>query len=68
VLGEAELPAGDFVRWTKQVIDLLGQVADAARVPADDQQSAAPTAGLAQVARTAADSLRRGVVAWSTLT
>jgi ATP-dependent RNA helicase HelY len=68
VLGEADLPAGDFVRWTKQVIDLLGQVADAARVPADDEPSAAPTAGLAQVARTAADSLRRGVVAWSTLT
>ena len=30
VLRETDMQAGDFVRWTKQVIDLLGQVADAA--------------------------------------
>ena len=30
VLDEADLTAGDFVRWCKQLIDLLGQVADAA--------------------------------------
>ena len=32
VLREAEMPAGDFVRWCKQVIDVLGQIA-AARAP-----------------------------------
>ena len=30
VLGETELAAGDFVRWMKQLLDLAGQVADAA--------------------------------------
>ncbi len=30
VLREAEMPAGDFVRWCKQVIDVLGQIAAAA--------------------------------------
>ena len=50
-----DLTAGDFVRWVRQVIDLLGQVADA--VPADDP--------LRMVAHTAADRLNRGVVAVS---
>jgi ATP-dependent RNA helicase HelY len=26
---EAEIPAGDFVRWARQVVDLLGQLAQA---------------------------------------
>ena len=30
VLREAEMPAGDFVRWCKQVIDVLGQISAAA--------------------------------------
>jgi ATP-dependent RNA helicase HelY len=30
VLLETDLQAGDFVRWTKQLIDLLGQIVDAA--------------------------------------
>ena len=52
--------AGDFVRWTKQVIDLLGQVADAARLqPGGEPVGAA--------ARKAADLLRRGVVAYSSV-
>lgn len=40
VLSEVELAAGDFVRWVKQLIDLCGQVADAA----GDVPSAAPHA------------------------
>ena len=32
VLREADLAAGDFVRWCKQLVDLLGQIADAAGV------------------------------------
>ena len=30
VLGATDLAAGDFVRWVKQLLDLAGQVADAA--------------------------------------
>ena len=30
LLGASDLSAGDFVRWTKQLLDLAGQVADAA--------------------------------------
>ena len=30
VLGDTDLAAGDFVRWMKQLLDLAGQVADAA--------------------------------------
>ncbi|MFI1017164.1 DEAD/DEAH box helicase [Streptomyces sp. NPDC020965] len=58
VLREAEMPAGDFVRWTKQVIDVLGQIAVAA--PAEDST-------VARNARRAVDSLRRGVVAYSSV-
>jgi len=57
VLVEADLSAGDFVRWTKQLIDLLGQIADA--TPADDHVS--------QTAEQAVDALRRGVVAYSSV-
>jgi ATP-dependent RNA helicase HelY len=60
VLREADLAPGDFVRWTKQVVDLLGQLADAARAdPA--------TTSVADAARAAADQLRRGVVAYSSV-
>ena len=52
VLHEAELTAGDFVRWCKQLIDLLGQLA----IATDDPD-------LQQAARTAVGALRRGVVA-----
>ncbi len=51
VLRGTDLAAGDFVRRCKQVIDLLGQLTDAAD-PA-----------LATVARTASDKVMRGVVA-----
>ena len=52
VLQGSELTAGDFVRWCKQVIDFLGQLA-----------SADPGGPLAAPARAAIDSMRRGVVA-----
>ena len=47
------MPAGDFVRWTRQTIDLLGQLAKA--VGAESP--------LYATAHEAADALRRGVVA-----
>lgn len=57
VLGDAEMPAGDFVRWCKQVIDVLGQISDAAP---DDSP-------VRKTARKAVDALRRGVVAYSSV-
>ncbi|NEA39075.1 DEAD/DEAH box helicase [Streptomyces sp. SID11385] len=58
VLREAEMPAGDFVRWTKQIIDVLGQIAAAA----PGQGSTVPKA-----ARRAVDGLLRGVVAYTSV-
>jgi ATP-dependent RNA helicase HelY len=58
VLREAEMPAGDFVRWCKQVIDVLGQIAAAA--PGDGST-------VTKNARKAVDAVRRGVVAYSSV-
>ncbi|HLX50251.1 MAG TPA: DEAD/DEAH box helicase [Streptosporangiaceae bacterium] len=52
-----DVAAGDFVRWTKQVIDLLDQVAAAA----------AELDGVAAKARAAAESMRRGVIAYTSV-
>jgi ATP-dependent RNA helicase HelY len=60
VLRDADLAPGDFVRWTKQVVDLLGQLADAGQL-----EPGAESVGVA--ARKAADLLRRGVVAYSSV-
>ncbi|MFI9722432.1 DEAD/DEAH box helicase [Streptomyces sp. NPDC052396] len=57
VLREIELPAGDFVRWCKQLIDVLGQIAAAAP----------PGSTVARSARKAVDGLLRGVVAYSSV-
>ena len=62
VLREAEMPAGDFVRWCKQVIDVLGQIAAAA--PASTSASGST---VAKNARKAVDALLRGVVAYSSV-
>ncbi len=56
VLGSTELAAGDFVRWMKQLLDLADQVADAAGDGA-----------LRKTAREASGLLRRGVVAYSSV-
>ncbi|MET7763644.1 DEAD/DEAH box helicase [Streptomyces sp. NPDC005393] len=56
VLREIDMPAGDFVRWTKQLIDVLGQIA-----------AAAPEGTVARSARRAVDGLLRGVVAYSSV-
>ncbi|MET3451738.1 DEAD/DEAH box helicase [Curtobacterium sp. 1544] len=53
VLRTLDLPAGDFVRWSKQVIDLLDQIRNAGN---ED---------LAQTARRATDAVRRGIVAYA---
>ena len=56
ILEVTDLAAGDFVRWTKQLLDLAGQVADAAG-PGE----------LRETARDAVRRLNRGVVAYSSL-
>ncbi|MEE1929157.1 DEAD/DEAH box helicase [Streptomyces sp. TRM 70351] len=57
VLREAEMPAGDFVRWCKQVVDVLGQLAAAAPEGSTVRRGA----------RKAVDEMLRGVVAYSSL-
>ncbi len=55
VLREADLQAGDFVRWTKQVIDLL------------DQISQVGEGKTARTAQQAIEAIRRGIVAYSSV-
>ncbi len=57
VLTETDLAAGDFVRWVKQLLDLTDQVADAS---GDDDT-------LRAAARATSQALRRGVVAYSSV-
>jgi ATP-dependent RNA helicase HelY len=51
---DPDLTAGDFVRWCKQLVDLLSQIALVA--------GSSPVRG---TARQAMDAVRRGVVAYS---
>ena len=55
ILRTVDLQPGDFVRWTKQVIDLLDQVAGAAEDP------------VARTATAAITAMRRGVVAYTSV-
>jgi ATP-dependent RNA helicase HelY len=56
VLKGTDLAAGDFVRWCKQVIDLLDQLSNAA-----------PHARVRESARRGVVALRRGVVSYSSI-
>jgi ATP-dependent RNA helicase HelY len=56
VLTDVDLAAGDFVRWMKQLLDLTGQVADAAG-----------DSPLRKSARESVRRLRRGVVSYAGL-
>ncbi|MEA9983781.1 DEAD/DEAH box helicase [Subtercola sp. RTI3] len=55
VLYDADLAAGDFVRWTKQTIDLLDQLQNLSDVK------------VATTARLALDLVKRGIVAYSSV-
>ena len=57
VLNGTDLAAGDFVRWVKQVIDLLDQLA---KIPGLDPR-------LARLCAEAISLIRRGVVAYSSV-
>ncbi|SDY97037.1 ATP-dependent RNA helicase HelY [Micromonospora pattaloongensis] len=52
---EGDMPAGDFVRWARQVVDLLGQLADAAGASAE----------LRGTARQAMGIVNRGVLSYN---
>ena len=56
MLSDGDLSAGDVVPWVRQLMDLLGQVADAAG-----------GSGVGDTARAAVSALRRGVVAYSSV-
>jgi ATP-dependent RNA helicase HelY len=51
------MPAGDFVRWARQVVDLLGQVAEAGGASTPVRASA----------RAAMAAVTRGVLAYSSV-
>ncbi|MCT9934420.1 DEAD/DEAH box helicase [Planotetraspora sp. A-T 1434] len=57
VLTDGDLAAGDFVRWVKQLLDLLGQLKDAAPKGSKVRETATK----------AIDAMRRGVVAYSSV-
>jgi ATP-dependent RNA helicase HelY len=54
---DGDMPAGDFVRWARQVVDLLGQLAEAGGAPA----------GIRKTARQAVVAVNRGVLAYNSL-
>jgi ATP-dependent RNA helicase HelY len=55
LLEDADLAAGDFVRWCRQALDLLDQI----------RQACPPGHGLAGKARRARDLIDRGIVAYA---
>ncbi|MEJ6489276.1 DEAD/DEAH box helicase [Leucobacter sp. USCH14] len=62
VLEVAGIGAGDFVRWAKQTIDLLDQVAQACEGAVLDSVEAARLGALARLARDAKRTVKRGIV------
>jgi len=54
---DGDMPAGDFVRWCRQVLDLLGQLAEASGAPEPVRKAA----------RQAMGALTRGVLAYSVM-
>ncbi|HEY8532924.1 MAG TPA: DEAD/DEAH box helicase [Micromonospora sp.] len=54
---DGDMPAGDFVRWARQVVDLLDQLAEATGVAADLQQTARQAVGV----------INRGILAYNTV-
>jgi len=53
---DADMPAGDFVRWARQVLDLLGQI----------REAAAASPAVKEAARKAVTAVNRGVLAYQT--
>ncbi|MGK5685309.1 DEAD/DEAH box helicase [Actinoplanes sp. URMC 104] len=51
---DADMPAGDFVRWARQVLDLLGQL----------REASAASESLRDTARKAITAINRGILAY----
>jgi ATP-dependent RNA helicase HelY len=54
---DGDMPAGDFVRWARQVLDLLGQLVEAAGA----------SSGVRNTARRAIATVNRGVLAYTSV-
>ncbi|MDO5063619.1 MAG: DEAD/DEAH box helicase [Actinomyces bowdenii] len=67
VLQATELSAGDFVRWCRQLLDVVGQLAALTPARGADERAERDIAALSLQAAEASQDLDRGVVAWSGL-
>ncbi|WP_167146515.1 DEAD/DEAH box helicase [Actinomyces sp. ZJ308] len=65
ILDATELTAGDFVRWCKQLLDVVGQIATLSPPPDADPEQARAVTDLSLRAAEASLDLDRGVVSWS---
>ena len=65
ILDVTELTAGDFVRWCKQLLDVVGQIASLSPPPDASPEQARAVTSLSMRAAEASLDLNRGVVSWS---
>ena len=65
ILDATELTAGDFVRWCKQLLDVVGQIASLSPPPDATPEQARAVTNLSMRAAEASLDLNRGVVSWS---
>ena len=65
ILNTTELTAGDFVRWCKQLLDVVGQIASLSPPSDAAPEQARAVTELSLRAAEASLDLNRGVVSWS---
>ena len=65
ILDATELTAGDFVRWCKQLLDVIGQIASLSPPTDASPEQAKAVTDLSMRAAKASLDLNRGVVSWS---
>ena len=65
ILDATELTAGDFVRWCKQLLDVVGQIASLSPPQDATLEQARTVTDLSMRAAEASLDLNRGVVSWS---
>ena len=65
ILDATELTAGDFVRWCKQLLDVVGQIASLSPPQDATPEQARTVNDLSMRAADASLDLNRGVVSWS---
>ena len=65
VLEDSDLTAGDFVRWAKQLLDVLAQLASLVPEPQAPRELRERVTALSAAAADASLDVSRGVVAWS---